>query len=79
MKSKEVAPIQTTVLDTEMGIARDVIEIYHGDNEIPIYEVANFSLEDNDQLRVQFGEEESSVCIFIPLDRLCKLIGVPNE
>jgi hypothetical protein len=66
--------MKNVVLNLEQGIASDVIEVYINDKEQPDNHVASFSLEDDDQLNITWGDEGNSASLWIPLDRLRRLI-----
>lgn len=70
MKNKNVS---TIVLDVEQGYASDVIQILQGEED-PIHYVADINLQDDDQISIGFGEAGKTMSIWIPLERVRKLL-----
>jgi hypothetical protein len=66
-------------VDEKQGMARDYMEVWQGEVEKPEYEVVDLTLSDDDTLNITWGMEPNTFSLWIPLDRLRKLLASEIE
>jgi hypothetical protein len=67
--------MKTSMIDTEQGLATDVIEIHTEEVEDAEFVVADISGEDDDQISISCKINGKETSLWIPLERVRQLIN----